>query len=148
MNREFTREELYTLVWSKPTRTIAKELGISDVALGKTCRKLSVCNHKRSSTPPRKTSRRKAAAGGRSPPAKAVLGRTRTAAMERAWPAAARRSTTEKTDGRCLSLESSQASQGVHCSRRISNILRELRRGRQFRNLSMACLGQRVRGLN
>jgi hypothetical protein len=41
MNREFTREELYALVWSKPTRTIAKELGISDVALGKTCRKLS-----------------------------------------------------------------------------------------------------------
>src|SRR5258708_13684482 len=42
MNREFTRGQLHALVWSQPTSTIAKELGISDVALGKTCRKLSV----------------------------------------------------------------------------------------------------------
>jgi hypothetical protein len=42
INREFTREEPHALFWSKPARTIAKELGISDVALGKTCRRLSV----------------------------------------------------------------------------------------------------------
>jgi hypothetical protein len=27
INREFTREEPHALVWSKPARTIAKELG-------------------------------------------------------------------------------------------------------------------------
>src|SRR5262245_14418271 len=39
---KLTREELYKKVWSKPTSTLAKELGISDVALGKICKKLYV----------------------------------------------------------------------------------------------------------
>lgn len=37
-----TREELYRQVWSKPTTTLAKEFGISDVTIGKLCRKLNV----------------------------------------------------------------------------------------------------------
>jgi hypothetical protein len=37
-----TREELYERVWTKPTTKVAKELGISDVALAKICTKLNV----------------------------------------------------------------------------------------------------------
>lgn len=37
-----TREELYQNVWSEPLRTLAKQLGISDVALAKRCRKLNI----------------------------------------------------------------------------------------------------------
>jgi hypothetical protein len=37
-----TRELLYELVWSKPKTAVAEELGITDVAVGKICRKLSV----------------------------------------------------------------------------------------------------------
>jgi hypothetical protein len=37
-----SRQELYDLVWAKPITTVAKELGISDVALGKWCRKTEV----------------------------------------------------------------------------------------------------------
>jgi hypothetical protein len=37
-----TREQLYEMVWSKPTTHLAKELGISDVALAKICKKLDV----------------------------------------------------------------------------------------------------------
>jgi hypothetical protein len=33
----FTRRELYDLVWSKPMRDLAVELGISDVGLAKVC---------------------------------------------------------------------------------------------------------------
>lgn len=40
--REFSREELFALVWERPTSGIAKELGISDVALAKLCRRLQV----------------------------------------------------------------------------------------------------------
>jgi len=40
--RELSREELFALVWERPTREIAKELGISDVAVGKLCEKLQV----------------------------------------------------------------------------------------------------------
>jgi hypothetical protein len=42
MARTFTREEFYELVWSKPTVQLAKEFGLSDVALGKICRKHDV----------------------------------------------------------------------------------------------------------
>ena len=35
----FSRQELFDLVWSEPTRTIAKRLGISDVGLAKACRR-------------------------------------------------------------------------------------------------------------
>lgn len=40
--KEPSREELYQLVWTKPIATIAGELGISDVALTKRCRKLGI----------------------------------------------------------------------------------------------------------
>ncbi len=38
----YNRKDLYEKVWSDPMRTVAKEFGVSDVALGKTCRKLYV----------------------------------------------------------------------------------------------------------
>src|ERR1700722_16959891 len=37
-----TREDLYELVWSKPMRELAKDFGISDVALAKRCRGLGI----------------------------------------------------------------------------------------------------------
>jgi hypothetical protein len=39
---KLTREELYKRVWSTPATKLAKEFGISDVALGKICKKLSI----------------------------------------------------------------------------------------------------------
>lgn len=42
-----TREELFALVWEKPATEVAKDLGVSDVALQKLCRRLQV------PTPPR-----------------------------------------------------------------------------------------------
>src|SRR5262245_50789361 len=42
MNAEFSRKELYDLVWSQPMRTLAMGVGISDVALAKHCKKLNV----------------------------------------------------------------------------------------------------------
>lgn len=44
MARVFTREEFYEMVWSKPLTHLAKELGISDVALHKICKKHDVPN--------------------------------------------------------------------------------------------------------
>lgn len=38
----YDREELYRKVWEKPLVKVAEEYGVSAVALGKTCRKLSV----------------------------------------------------------------------------------------------------------
>lgn len=40
--RQLSREELFALVWEKPTREVAKELGVSDVAIGKLCTRLQV----------------------------------------------------------------------------------------------------------
>ena len=40
--RKYDREELYKQVWERPMQTVAKEYGVSDVALAKTCRKLEV----------------------------------------------------------------------------------------------------------
>lgn len=37
-----SREELYAMVWATPMQKLAKEFGISDVALAKTCKKLGV----------------------------------------------------------------------------------------------------------
>ena len=37
-----SREELFALVWERPATQVALDLGISDVALGKLCRKLQV----------------------------------------------------------------------------------------------------------
>jgi hypothetical protein len=39
MSHTFTRQELFDLVWSAPTRAVAKQLGISDVGLAKACRR-------------------------------------------------------------------------------------------------------------
>lgn len=40
--QQYDREELYRKVWEQPLLRVAKEYGVSSVALGKTCRKLSV----------------------------------------------------------------------------------------------------------
>jgi len=40
--REMSREELFALVWERPTSEIAIELGVSDVAVGKLCQKMQV----------------------------------------------------------------------------------------------------------
>ncbi|WP_425992828.1 hypothetical protein [Brevundimonas sp. TWP2-3-2] len=42
-----TREALYEQVWSRPVRTVAQDLGVSDVGLGKACRSAGI------PTPPR-----------------------------------------------------------------------------------------------
>jgi hypothetical protein len=39
---QYNREELYRKVWEQPLLKVAEEYGVSAVALGKTCRKLSV----------------------------------------------------------------------------------------------------------
>jgi len=39
MPHTFSRQELFDVVWSEPTRTMAKRLGISDVGLAKACRR-------------------------------------------------------------------------------------------------------------
>jgi len=44
MSLSFTRREFYDLVWSKPMIHLAKELGVSDVALHKICRKHNIPN--------------------------------------------------------------------------------------------------------
>jgi hypothetical protein len=36
------RSKLYELVWSKPVTELAKEFGISDVALAKRCRAINI----------------------------------------------------------------------------------------------------------
>lgn len=38
----FSRQEFFDLVWSKPLRKLSEELGISDVALGKICRRYQI----------------------------------------------------------------------------------------------------------
>lgn len=44
MSLNLTRRELYDLVWSKPMIHLAKEFGVSDVALHKICRKHNIPN--------------------------------------------------------------------------------------------------------
>lgn len=44
MEKQFTREEFYELVWSKPMTHLAKEFALSDVALHKICRKHDIPN--------------------------------------------------------------------------------------------------------
>ena len=44
---EYTREQLYDAIWSTPCSKLAASLGISDVALAKTCRRLGVPRPKR-----------------------------------------------------------------------------------------------------
>ena len=40
--RRLTREELYALVWARPMTKVAKQFGLSDVALHKICSKHDV----------------------------------------------------------------------------------------------------------
>lgn len=40
--REFSRQNLFHMVWAQPVLAIAKEIGISDVALSKACRKAGI----------------------------------------------------------------------------------------------------------
>lgn len=42
MNGDLSREELFLLVWERPIKEVAKELGISDTVLNKQCRQLQV----------------------------------------------------------------------------------------------------------
>src|SRR6185295_14421040 len=42
MSTRLTREQLYDLVWSEPMQRLSKQIGISDVAIAKHCRKLGV----------------------------------------------------------------------------------------------------------
>jgi hypothetical protein len=39
---ELTREQLYDLVWSEPMQRLSKQIGISDVAIAKHCRRIGV----------------------------------------------------------------------------------------------------------
>lgn len=39
---KFTREDLYQMVWERPVLVIAKEIGVSDVAIAKACRKAGI----------------------------------------------------------------------------------------------------------
>lgn len=39
---EFTREDLYNMVWERPVLVIAKKIGVSDVAVAKACRKAGI----------------------------------------------------------------------------------------------------------
>jgi len=38
----YTREELYERMWQTPARHLAKEIGISDVMLGKICKEYRI----------------------------------------------------------------------------------------------------------
>ncbi len=40
--RTFTREEFYDFVWSAPATKLSKELGCSDVMIGKTCKAFDI----------------------------------------------------------------------------------------------------------
>lgn len=40
--KNLTRQQLYDLLWTKPTRDVAKELGVSDVWIGKVCRRAGI----------------------------------------------------------------------------------------------------------
>jgi len=42
MTHQFTRQELYEMVWAEPMSRLAAKLGISDVALAKACRRVKV----------------------------------------------------------------------------------------------------------
>jgi hypothetical protein len=42
MWQQYNREELYQKVWEQPMLRVAEQYGVSSVALGKVCRKLSI----------------------------------------------------------------------------------------------------------
>jgi len=41
-SKSISREELYELIWSKPASSLAKEFCISDVGLGKICKRMEI----------------------------------------------------------------------------------------------------------
>ena len=41
-NRNYRREDIYELVWTRPLREVAKEFDVSDVALKKLCRRIDI----------------------------------------------------------------------------------------------------------
>ena len=45
MAKEFTRRQLYVLIWARPMTKVAAELGISDVGMNKFCRNQRVAGH-------------------------------------------------------------------------------------------------------
>ena len=42
MRPRYDRDELYEKVWTMPVRIVAKEYGVSDVAIAKACRRLHI----------------------------------------------------------------------------------------------------------
>lgn len=42
MTYSLSRKELYDCVWSEPRKTLAQKFGVSDVAIGKACRKVGI----------------------------------------------------------------------------------------------------------
>ena len=42
MTIRLTREQLYELVWSEAMQRLAKQIGISDVAIAKHCRRMDI----------------------------------------------------------------------------------------------------------
>jgi hypothetical protein len=42
MTHRLTRSELHNLVWSQPMQRLAKQFGVSDVALAKACRRAEI----------------------------------------------------------------------------------------------------------
>ena len=42
MTHRLTRAELYNLVWSQPMQRLARQFGVSDVALAKACRRAGI----------------------------------------------------------------------------------------------------------
>jgi hypothetical protein len=79
---ELTREQLFDLIWLKPLTTIAADLGISDVALLKRCRKLNLPT-------PRRGYWAKVAAGipvRKRPKLPAMSGGQESAAHHARWP--------------------------------------------------------------
>jgi len=42
MGKQYTREEMYELVWSEPIRTLAERVGVSDTAIRNVCKKAKV----------------------------------------------------------------------------------------------------------
>jgi hypothetical protein len=63
MTKTLTRSELYELVWAHPRSTLAKELGISDVAIGKHCARSHIPG-----SPPGYWARKAVGKAGRRPP--------------------------------------------------------------------------------
>lgn len=40
--KQFTRQQLYGAIWSKSAVQLAKEIGVSDVAIAKACKRCNI----------------------------------------------------------------------------------------------------------